>query len=179
MSLQIPFTHPWLTRFRTISGSATITPAPPATIPDAVVPTHISLRCQQESRLSSACSCLSLTPATVTSTALAPAETTTIANVNNLAAAAFSSPVCEELESPYTVNNKQYDIHCGTVFQGSFMNSDGAGLGSMEECMLACSMIDDCIAVDWAEEELQCGLLSALQADLVEGFNSAVLVVES
>lgn len=59
------------------------------------------------------------------------------------------------------------------------MNSDAAGLGSMEECMLACSMVDGCVAVDWAQEELQCGLLSSLKEGMVTGYNSAVLVVES
>jgi len=165
----------------TISGTATITPAPPSSIPDQVIPNHISLRCQAESRLSSACSCLSITPRTVTSTAVAPAETTTVSVSSPLdsASSSFSSPLCEDLESPYVVNSQSYDIHCGSVYKGTFMNSDAAGLGSMEECMLACSMVDGCVAVDWAQEELQCGLLSSLKEGMVTGYNSAVLVVES
>jgi len=59
------------------------------------------------------------------------------------------------------------------------MNSDGSGLSSMEECVIACSMVDGCVAVDWAETQLQCGLLSSLEDGMVEGFNSAVLSVES
>lgn len=59
------------------------------------------------------------------------------------------------------------------------MNIDGTGLGSMAECMMACSMVDGCVAVDWAQGELQCGLLSSLKDGMVAGYNSAVLVVES
>jgi len=114
----------------------------------------------------------------VTSTAVAPAQTITVPVAFDATVHSSATP-CEDLPSPYTISGKSYDVHCGTVYQGTFINSDGLGLSSMEECLIACNMVEGCIAVDWAEEQLQCGLLSSLEDGMVVSFDSAVLIVES
>lgn len=138
----------------TVSGDSTITPSTTA-VPTLSIPSHISAQCVLTSappllvRLSSACSCLSITASgTVTVTSYAPATTTTL------------TAECTDLPNPYTVGGDTFNLDCGNCAYGDGpINNAGDSLGaSMANCMAGCAEYEGCLGVDYAENWFGPGL---------------------
>jgi len=142
-----PTTTITITPTATIIGTSTITPTlPPATTPTPLfIPSHISSQCTLttsppiSTRLSSACSCISVVPvaSTVTVTAYAPTVTRT-------------NP-CEALPNPYTVGGDTFDLYCGYYQYGNLVQElfNVPDLGS---CIGVCTNTQGCIGVSFIEQ---------------------------
>jgi hypothetical protein len=149
-----------------------------------------------DARISSACSCISVSPTTVTSTALAAAVVSSQINSPfrqvqspNISQTTIIDPPtpCDLADiqgdgGTYTINDMTYNVQCNTEPDAdrpmalAFVSNFGS-------CIAACSTTSGCIGVYWDPTggwgSTYCGLLSDLWGPLISRGGSYVAYLPS